>query len=77
MFKLNMYKNYFHNNKLNNISEIKKKLPSTNHSKSKITVDINKLLNRIKIEKKNDTKRQIVNFSLIVLGLGFVTFIIL
>ena len=52
MFKLNMYKNYFHNNKLNNISEIKKKLPSTNHSKSKITVDINKLLNRIKIEKK-------------------------
>tara|TARA_B100000768_G_C11264647_1_gene370460 strand:- start:1449 stop:1667 length:219 start_codon:yes stop_codon:yes gene_type:complete len=72
-----MYKNYFHNNKLNNISEIKKKLPATNHSKSKITVDINKLLNRIKIEKKNDTKRQIVNFSLIVLGLGFVTFIIL
>ena len=76
MFKLIMYKNYLHNNRLNNISEIKKKSSLTNHSKSKITVDINKLLNRVKIEKKNDTKKQIINFSLIVFGLIFVTFII-
>ena len=76
MFKLKMYKNYLHNNRLNNTSEIKKKSSLTNHSKSKITVDINKLLNRVKIEKKNDTKKQIINFSLIVFGLIFVTFII-
>ena len=33
-------------------------------------VDINKLLNRVKIDQKNETKRKIIFYSSIVLGLS-------
>ena len=33
-------------------------------------VDINKLLNRVKIEQKNETKRKIIFYSLVILGLS-------
>jgi len=41
-------------------------------------VDINKLLNRVKIDQKNETKRKIIFYSLTTLVLGlFSTFIII
>ena len=33
-------------------------------------VDINKLLNRVKIDQKNETKRKIIFYSFVILGLS-------
>ena len=65
-----MQKNIFHNNK--NISENrdKKKLIQISNTKIKNVVDINILLNRVKIEEKNETKRKIIFYSFIILGLS-------
>ena len=76
MIKLSMQKNYFHNKKLiNENSDKKKSLQSTSLDTNGV-VDINILLNRVKIEEKNQTKRKIIFFSLLVLALFlFGTFI--
>jgi len=60
-------KNYFHNNKIRNENKDKKKLLQFSNIETKSIVDINILLNRVKIEKKNRTKRKIVFFSLVTL----------
>ena len=62
-----MQKNYFHNNKIRNENKDKKKLLQFSNIETKSIVDINILLNRVKIEKKNRTKRKIVFFSLVTL----------
>ena len=49
---------------------IKKKLLQLNKSKQKRRVDINKLLNRVRIEKKNENKRKIIFYSSVILSLG-------
>ena len=60
-----MQKTYFYNHKsITEDLEIKKK-PQVNVN-SKIRVDINKLLNRVKIEKKHETKKRFIFF-----GFGF------
>ena len=67
MVKLGMQKKYFHNGKLENKVDTK----STNVitiNKKKI-VDINILLNKVKIEQKNQAKRKILFFSFTILGL--------
>ena len=70
MIKLSMQKNYLHNKKLNNENSDKKKsLQSIGLDKSGV-VDINILLNRVKIEKKNKMKRKIIFFSLVTLALS-------
>tara|TARA_B100000795_G_C22633066_1_gene373375 strand:- start:172 stop:399 length:228 start_codon:yes stop_codon:yes gene_type:complete len=73
-----MQKNIFHNNK--NISENrdKKKLIQISNTKIKNVVDINILLNRVKIEEKNVTKRKIIFFSFVTITLSlFGTFIVI
>ena len=71
-----MGKNYFHNNKLSNVKSDKKELLQSTNLDSKGVVDINILLNRVKIEKKNQTKRKIIFFSIVTLALSlFGTFI--
>jgi len=71
-----MKKNYFHNNKLLNENRDKKKFIHISEVDKKSTVDINILLNRVKIEKINETKRKIIFFSFVTLALGlFATFI--
>ena len=73
-----MQKNIFHNNK--NISENrdKKKLIQISNTKIKNVVDINILLNRVKIEEKNETKRKIIFFSFVTITLSlFGTFIVI
>jgi hypothetical protein len=64
-----MQKTYFH----------KSKLSQTARADIKNIVDINILLNRVKIEKKNEIKRKIIFFSLITLAVtlfGFFTVIL-
>ena len=60
-----MQKYYFHNGKLTNENKSKKKLPQSLNIDIKSVVDINILLNKIKIEEKNQTKRKIIFFSLV------------
>lgn len=68
-----MQKNYFHNKKLyeENVN-IKRKI-KTQYSNKKITVDINKLLNRVKIDKRKELKKKIIFFSTIIIMLIFIS----
>ena len=64
----------FDNNKSKSESKGKKKvqkktIPLQSIDQKKI-VDINKLLNRVKIDQKNERKRKIIFYSLTVLGLS-------
>ena len=51
----------FHNSTRIDENIKKKRLSQTQYPDSKIVVDINKLLNRVKIEKKNETQKKIVD----------------
>ena len=56
--------------------DLKKNIP-VQYIDQKRIVDINKLLNRVKIDKKNETKRQILFYSSVILALTlFSTFIV-
>lgn len=71
-----MQKSYFHNNKIINENKDKKKLTQTSITKTKDIVDINILLNRVKIEEKKETKRKMIFFGFVTLALSlFGTFI--
>ena len=65
-----MPKVYFHNGKSINQNENTKRLSEAQHISQKQVVDINKLLNRIKIDHKNETKQKIIFYSLSILGLS-------
>ena len=70
----------FDNNKSRSQSESKgrKKNIPVQYIDQKRIVDINKLLNRVKIDQKNETKRKIIFYSLTILALGlFSTFIMI
>ena len=62
----------FDNNKSKYKSESKgrKKNIPVQYIDQKRIVDINKLLNRVKIDQKNETKRKIIFYSSTVLGLS-------
>ena len=73
-----MLKNYFHNNKSISKNKFKKKTIPVQYIDQKRIVDINKLLNRVRMDEKNETKRKIIFYSLTTLVLGlFSTFIII
>ncbi len=73
-----MPKVYFHNGKTINQNINTNRSSEVNHMGEKQVVDINKLLNRVKINQKNETKRKIIFYSFIILGLSlFGTFITL
>ena len=77
MIKLFMQKNYFHNYKLLEKKKVKKQSFQTSKLETKSIVDVNILLNRVKIEKKNETKRKIFLFSFAILALSmFGTFVV-
>ena len=67
---------YFHNYKLIDQNINTKKLPKVHNISEKQVVDINKLLNRVKIDQKNETKRKIIFYSLIILGLSLIGYFI-
>ena len=62
---------YFHNGKSIDQNINTKKLSEAQRVSEKQVVDINKLLNRVKIDQKNETKRKIIFYSSTVLGLSF------
>tara|TARA_B110000444_G_scaffold185655_1_gene174775 strand:- start:112 stop:330 length:219 start_codon:yes stop_codon:yes gene_type:complete len=71
-----MQKNYFHNNKHTSEKNDQKKFITVEQIKQKRKVDINKLLNRVRIEKKNENKRTIIFYSSIILTISTFTYII-
>ena len=71
-----MRKVFYHNEKSIDQNINTKKLSKAQNISEKQVVDINKLLNRVKIDKKNETKRKIIFYSLTILGLSLVGLII-
>ena len=71
MIKLDMKKTYLHNKKISNKKNVKKKNLQLADVNLKSVVDINILLNRVKVEEKNEIKRKIMFFSFITLILVF------
>ena len=65
-----MPKIYFHNGKSIDQNINTKRLSEAQYVSEKQVVDINKLLNRVKIDQKNETKRKIIFYSLVILGLS-------
>ena len=65
-----MRKLYFHNGKTIDQNINLKRLSEIQQVGKKQVVDINKLLNRVKIDQKNETKRKIIFYSSTVLGLS-------
>ena len=73
-----MRKVFYHNEKSIDQNINTKKLSKAQNISEKQVVDINKLLNRVKIDQKNETKRKIIFYSLTILALGlFSTFIMI
>ena len=72
-----MRKVYFHNKKSIDQNVNTKRLSGAQHIEKKQVVDINKLLNRVKIDQKNETKQKIIFYSSTILALGlFLIFIL-
>jgi hypothetical protein len=65
-----MQKTYFHNNKHISEKNGQKKVISVEQINQKRRVDINKLLNRVRMDKKNENKRKIIFYSSVILSLG-------
>ena len=65
-----MLKTYFHNTKHISENKSQKKTIPTQYIDQKRIVDINKLLNAVRIEKKNETKKKIIFYSSVILALG-------
>ena len=66
-----MPKVYFHNEKSIDQNINTKRLSEAQHIGERQVVDINKLFNRVKIDQKNETKRKIIFYSFVILGLSF------
>ena len=65
-----MPKVYFHSGKSIDQNINTKRLSEVQHVSEKQVVDINKLLNRVKIDKKNEIKRKFIFYSLTILALS-------
>ena len=65
-----MQKNYFHDRKHISKKKVSKKTIPLQYIDQKSAVDINKLLNRVRINEKNETKRKIIFYSLIIFGIS-------
>ena len=71
-----MRKVYFHNKKSIDQNINTKRLSEARQIGEKQVVNINKLLNRVKIDQKNEIKRKIIFYSVIIFGLSLIgTFI--
>jgi len=64
-----MPKVYFHNEKSIDQNINTKRLSEAQNIGERQVVDINKLLNRVKIDQKNETKRKIILYSFVILVL--------
>ena len=64
-----MQKVYFHNGKSIDQNINTKRLSEAQHIGERQVVDINKLLNRVKINQKNEIKQKIIFYSFTILAL--------
>ena len=71
-----MQKTYFHNNKSISENDNQVKNISIQNIDQKINVDINKLLNRVKIEKKIDAKKKFIFYTSTILVLSTFFYIV-
>ena len=67
----------FDKNKSKSESKSQKKNTPVQYIDQKRIVDINKLLNRVRIDKKNETKKKIILYSSIILVLGLFSTLIM
>ena len=65
-----MPKVYFHNEKSIDQNINTKRLSEAQHIGEKQVVDINKLLNRVKIDQKNEIKQKIIFYSVTILTIS-------
>ena len=65
-----MQKTYFHDKKHISEKKVQKKIIPLQYIDQKRTVDINKLLNRVRMDEKNETKKKIIFFSIMSLMLS-------
>ena len=73
-----MQKTYFHNRKHTSEKKVQKKTIPLQYIERKRIVDINKLLNRVRMDEKNENKKKVIFYSLTTLALGlFSTFIMI
>ena len=77
MVKLLMLKSYFHNNKSITENKSQKKSIPIQHVNRKMNVDINILLNRVRVDEIKETKRKIIFYSSSILSLGFFSIFIM
>ena len=73
-----MQKTYFHDRKHYSEKKVQKKTIPLQYIDQKRIVDINKLLNRVRMDEKNETKRKIIFYSSVILILSlFSTLIVI
>ena len=65
MIRLVMTKNYLHNYNISKTSVSNDELVKNNYKKNPISVDINKLLNRVKLEEKNKRKQKLIYLAIV------------
>ena len=65
-----MRKNIFHDSRHISEKDDQKKTTTVEQIKQNRRVDINKLLNRVRVDKKNENKRKIIFYSSVILSLG-------
>ena len=70
MIRLVMSKNYLHNYNISQTSVSNDELVKNNYKKNPVNVDINKLLNRVKLEEKNKRKQKLIYFGVISAGVA-------
>ena len=79
MIRLVMSKNYLHNYNISKTSVSNDELVKNNYKKNPVNVDINKLLNRVKLEEKNKRKQKLIYFGVISAGVAlmgiFISFV--
>ena len=79
MIRLVMSKYYLHNYNISKTSVSNDELVKNNYKKNPINVDINKLLNRVKLEEKNKRKQKLIYFGVISAGVAlmgiFISFV--
>ena len=79
MIRLVMSKNYLHNYNISKTSVNNDEFVKNNYKKNPINVDINKLLNRVKLEEKNKRKQKLIYFAVISAGVAlmgiFISFV--
>ena len=70
MIRFVMSKTYLHNYNVSKTSVSNDELVKNNYKKNPINVDINKLLNRVKLEEKNKRKQKLIYFGIVSAGVA-------